>query len=216
MNIMNNQQLKESTPAALEEWLSLLVLLQKLQERLAEDRQTWAATGGDMALVVEALRLELQRLQELRPQVEQEVKQSLLNFSRQTLQVQATEVSRQLTAVMSSTIEGTIQRLNQAAQQATHQLQDSQNYHRQSNKWILIFAIILCIVSSISGSYFVYVFDPVDRLSGEQWQLIQDGTILRKAWPGLNKPEQDKIMALSYEKAANFDLPSKTCKKSHK
>lgn len=217
MNIMNNQQSKNLTPVAIEEWLSLLVLLQKLQERLAEDRQAWVATGGDMALVVEALRLELQRLQELRPQVEQEVKQSLLNFNRQTLQIQATEVNRQLSAIVSSTVDNTLQRLNQAAQQVIDQWQDFQNYRQQSNRWILVSTIILCVLSSISGGYIVHILGPQDRLSSEQWQLIQNGAILQKAWPGLSKSEQEKIMDLFHEEKAKLNLSQQTIQNfSHK
>ena len=103
------------------------MLLQKLQECLAEDRQAWAATGGDMALLIEALRIELQQLQALRPQVEK----SLQSYSQQALDVQATAVNRQLSAIVSNTVENTLQRLNQAAQQVIDQWQAAQDDSRQ-------------------------------------------------------------------------------------
>lgn len=91
METTPHQESKDLPSPPIDDWLSLLVLLQKLQTRLAEDRQSWAETGSDMAFLVEALRLEILKLQALESHVDQEMR-------------------RQLIAIVSNAFENTIQK----------------------------------------------------------------------------------------------------------
>lgn len=125
--------------------------LTHLYQRLAQDRDHWAVTGGHLAEAIEIFDKQLHQLetldQHLRQQLERSIKEGI-----QHLAVALAEAYQQATKeVMTQQIKSSVDDLRKTVQDTTYTLQAYQQDVTETRKWWLVIALMSALLGSIIG-----------------------------------------------------------------
>lgn len=125
--------------------------LTHLYQRLSQDFDRWAVTGGHLAEAVEIFGKQLHHLETLDEKLRQQLERSI-GEGIQRLAVALAQAYQQVTKeVMTQEIKGSVDVLNKAVQDTKHTLQAYQQEVTDTRKWWLIIASISALLGGILG-----------------------------------------------------------------
>lgn len=131
--------------------------LTQLYQRLAQDRDSWAMTGGDLAEALEAFEKQLQQLATLEERLRQQLKESIEEKTRQVTAIMSDSFKQATKVVLSENIEETADHLIKIFQNADQILSHHQQDIANTKKWWLGIAFISALLGGILGGAIFYL-----------------------------------------------------------
>lgn len=128
----------------------------QLYQRLVQDRDNWAVTGGDLADAVKAFEKQLRHLETLDEQLRQQLSHSLENNTRQAVDRLTDSFKQGTQAVLVEEIKGSADDLLKIVQEAKYVLSIYQQEMAHARKWWIGIAFISALSGSMIGGLTLY------------------------------------------------------------
>lgn len=157
MKNYDQEDLKQKPSESSDRLEAVAFHLTQLYQRLSQDRDHWAVTGGHLAEAVEIFGKHLHQLETLDEHLRQQLKSSI-GEGIQHLAVALAHAYQQATKeVLTQQIKASVDDLKKTVQDTSHTLQVYQQEVTGTRKWWLIIALISALSGSIIGTAIIYL-----------------------------------------------------------
>ena len=151
-----DEDLKQKLPESWQRLETIAFHFNQLYQRLAQDRDTWAMTGGDLAGAVESFEKKIQHLETLDERLKQQLNYSMEDKTRQVVDRLIPSFRQETQAILAEEIKGSTNDLFKTVQDAKHILSIYQRDMADARKWWISIAFISALLGSMIGGLMLY------------------------------------------------------------
>lgn len=155
-----DDELKQKPTESQEQLETVAFHFTQLYQRLAQDRDSWAMTGGDLAEAIEAFEKQLQQLETLEETLRQQLTESIEEKTRQVTAIMCDSFKQATKVILFENIEKTADHLIKIFQNADQMLSHHQQEMANTKKWWLGIAFISALSGGIIGGVIFYLLLP--------------------------------------------------------
>lgn len=178
-----------------ESFRALLYQFMELYERWEADREIITKQGADIAQLVSVFTEQVQRFQELEPQVKKQIIASIQNSTTKAVEIISERIGQEATRE----VEDITRKLKDEVWQAQRLLNDYQQEVINS-QWKTILIAACTTVATCFLVVWLLMPKATLPLTTKQIDDLNNGQIIRLIWPTLSKEEKEHLNKLAQAK----------------
>ena len=193
----DDEELPPSQQDSIKELKTVAFLLNGLYKQLADERDTITMASSQMTHAAKQFQAHLAKFEAFEKAIKQHIVQAIQQETQQAASAMANTVGDKLAEAASEQIDDALAELKKSASHAKAQLDECRTELKRFELWRWVGFIMIALSGGLIGALATHHYLPEQTFTKEQWNQIDAGKTLIKAWGQLNKNEQDKILALS-------------------
>lgn len=152
----DDEDLKQKLPEPHERLETVAFQFTQLYQRLSQEFDRWAVTGGTLADAVETFEKQLQQLATLEERVKQQLNESIEEKTKQVIVIMFDSFKQATKAILSEDIEKTADHLIKIFQKADQILSHHQQDMANTRKWWIGIAFMSALSGGVLGGLILY------------------------------------------------------------